>query len=110
MSQEPEQVGATPITVDLHPWCVGKWYIHAQTCIYPKPRKATKPIAKGPQLFFKHQDEQHNENCAIPQEVSIEDHILGESLTEATRALEHNTQAHTHVLYISKTEHQSHEP
>ena len=110
MPQEPEEVGATPITVDLHPWFIGKWYIHAQTCIHPKPRKATKPIAKGPQLFCKHQDERHNENCAIPQEVSIKDHVLGESLTEATRALEHDTLAHTHVLYVSRTGHQSHEP
>ena len=78
--------------------------------VHPKPRKASKPIAKGPQLFCEHQDERHNENRAIPQEVSIEDHILGESLTEATRALEHNTLAHTHVLYISRTGHQSHEP
>ena len=110
MPQEPEEVGATPITVDLHPWCIGKWYIHAQTYIHPKPRKAPKPIAKGLQLFCKHQDELHNENCAILQEVSIKDNILGESLTEATWALEHATLAHTHVLYVSKTEHQSHEP
>ena len=103
-------MGATPIAVALHPWFVGKWYIHTQTCIYSKPRKATKPIAKGPQSFCKHQDERHNENCAIPQEVSIEDHVLGESLTEATRALEHDTLAHTHVLYVSRTGHQSHEP
>ena len=47
---------------------------------------------------------------AIPQEASIEDHVLGESLTEATRVLEHDTLAHTHVLYISRSGHQSHEP
>ena len=110
MPQEPEEVRATPIIVDLHPWCIGKWYIHAQTCIHPKPKKATKPVAKGPQSFCEHQDEQHNENCAISQEVSIEYHVLGESLTEATRALEHDTRAHTHVLYVSKTEQQSHKP
>ena len=110
MPQELEEVGATPITVDLHPWFIGKWYIHAQTCMHPKPKKATKPIAKGPQLFCEHQDEQHNENCAIPQEVSIKDHGLGESLTEATWALEHDTLALTHGMYISRTGHQSHEP
>ena len=110
MPREPEEVGATPITVNLHPWCVSKWYIYTQTYVHPKLRKATKPIAKGPQLFCKHQDERHNENCAIPQELSIKDHILGESLTEAMWALEHDTLAHTHVLYISRSEHQSHEP
>ena len=110
MPQEPKEVGATPITVDLHPWCVGKWYIYAQICIHPKPRKATKPVAKGLQSFCKHQDERHNENCVIPKEVSIKDHILEESLTEATRALEHDTLAHTHILYVSRTGHQSHDP
>ena len=35
---------------------------------------------------------------------------LVESLAEATRALEHNTLAHTHALYISRTVHQAHEP
>ena len=60
-------------------------------------------------MFCKHQDERHNGNCAVPWEVSIKDHILGESLTEATRALEHDTLAHTYVLYVLRTGHQSHE-
>ena len=72
--------------------------------------KATKPIAKGLQSFCKYQDEWHNGNCAIPQEASIEDHVLGELLTEATRALEHDALAHTHILYISRSGHQPHEP
>ena len=41
---------------------------------------------------------------------SIKDHVLEESLTEATWALEHDTLAYTHVLYVSRTGHQPHKP